>query len=50
MARDWDDLFIIDGAAAAGSGDDSAVATERRRGVFRRLRENLRKTRQALTS
>jgi fused signal recognition particle receptor len=50
MARDWNDLFI----PAAGSG---AVATataeeepERRRGFFRRLRENLGKTRSALTA
>jgi len=51
MARDWDDLFIVDGPAAAGAGGgDAPDATERRRGVFRRLRENLRKTRQALTS
>jgi fused signal recognition particle receptor len=50
MARDWGDLFIVDGAAPTAAGDDSAEATERRRGVFRRLRENLRKTRQALTS
>jgi fused signal recognition particle receptor len=51
MARDWEDLFIVDGAAAAGAGDgDSADAGERRSGVFRRLRENLRKTRQALSS
>ena len=50
MARDWDDLFILDGAAAGDGGDGSAAATERRTGVFRRLRENLRKTRQALTS
>ena len=49
MARDWDDLFIVDGADGNGRGDASE-ATERRSGVFRRLRENLRKTRQALSS
>jgi fused signal recognition particle receptor len=48
MARDWNDLFVVDGAAA--NGEDSSEATERRSGVFRRLRENLRKTRQALSS
>jgi fused signal recognition particle receptor len=48
MAREWRDLFIVDGEAAA-SGDDTP-AEERRIGRFRRLRENLRKTRQALTS
>jgi fused signal recognition particle receptor len=51
MARDWEEVFIVDGAAAAGDGEgDSAEAKERRSGVFRRLRENLRKTRQALSS
>ena len=49
MARDWNDLFITDGAspvaaAAAGAADE----TERRRGFFKRLRTNLSKTREAL--
>ncbi len=49
MARDWNDLFITDGAssgatAAAGAEDDP----ERRRGFFKRLRTNLSKTRDAL--
>src|SRR5437588_3142807 len=48
MARDWRDLFILDGGAPA---PEAAPEVEtRRRGRFRRLRENLRKTRQALTS
>jgi fused signal recognition particle receptor len=46
VPRDWSDLFITadaqDGAGAAEGGE------ERRRGFFRRLRENLSKTRQAL--
>jgi fused signal recognition particle receptor len=49
MARDWRELFIIDGAdgvAPAGAADEP----ERRVGRFRRLRESLRKTRQALQS
>ena len=46
MARDWSDLFIT--GEAAPSGEPEAVAVEKRRGVFRRLRENLSKTRQAL--
>ena len=49
MARDWTDLFIVDGvepAAVEGeaSGDEPQV------GRFRRLRESLRRTRQALSS
>ncbi len=47
MARDWPDLFIVDGGVPAAV--EPAPATEQRRvGRFRRLRENLRKTRQAL--
>jgi fused signal recognition particle receptor len=49
MARDWQDLFIVDGAPAA-QAHAPAATEERRMGRFRRLRENLRKTRQALTS
>jgi fused signal recognition particle receptor len=59
MAREWSDLFVIDGAPAGVRGGlssdengdgDPAVAGEQRIGRFRRLRENLRKTRQALSS
>jgi fused signal recognition particle receptor len=51
MARDWRDLFIVDGAPGGDSSREAAPETqERRRGMFRRLRENLRKTRQALTT
>jgi fused signal recognition particle receptor len=49
MARDWRDLFIIDGPAPA-SETPAPEAQERRVGRFRRLRESLRKTRQALQS
>ncbi len=49
MARDWQDLFIVDGARAP-EPDAEPARQERRIGRFRRLRENLRKTRQALTS
>ena len=45
MARDWRELFIIDGEVAASAAADEP---ERRVGRFRRLRESLRKTRQAL--
>jgi fused signal recognition particle receptor len=49
VARDWQDLFIVAGVPAAAD-DAPAVAEERRVGRFRRLRDNLRRTRQALTS
>ena len=49
MARDWRDLFIVDGLPAR-EAEAAAETGERRRGMFRRLRENLRKTRQALTT
>jgi fused signal recognition particle receptor len=47
MAREWSELFILDGEAPAPAESEPE---ERRVGRFRRLRENLRKTRQALTS
>ena len=51
MARDWRDLFIVEGAGGRDPISEAAPETqERRRGMFSRLRENLRKTRQALTS
>jgi fused signal recognition particle receptor len=49
MARDWRDLFIVDGAPPPEPEAEPATQ-ERRRGMFRRLRENLRKTRQALST
>jgi fused signal recognition particle receptor len=47
VPRDWSDLFITgeDRAGAEDSGERGAS----RRGLFRRLRENLSKTRQALS-
>jgi fused signal recognition particle receptor len=48
VAREWSDLFITDEGATAGAADASEGSAERRRGFFRRLRENLTKTRQAL--
>jgi fused signal recognition particle receptor len=47
MAHDWTELFILDGAAPAEAVAEEA-APERRRGFFRRLRENMSKTRAAL--
>jgi fused signal recognition particle receptor len=49
MARDWQDLFLLDGRAPA-PGDPEPEREERRRGFFRRLRENMRKTREALAA
>ena len=49
MAREWSDLFIVDGAAAVAA-EAPAVVEEKRMGRFRRLRENLRKIRQAKTA
>jgi fused signal recognition particle receptor len=50
MAREWTDLFIADEAprGSLASTESEPVAAEKRRGMFTRLRENLRKTRQAL--
>jgi fused signal recognition particle receptor len=50
VAREWSDLFIADRAQVGDSALDEpeAVVAEKRRGMFSRLRENLRKTRQAL--
>ncbi len=49
MAREWADLFIVDEAAGSAAVPEPETAVvERRRGMFSRLRENLRKTRQAL--
>ena len=50
MARDWSDLFIPDGGAPAATRAAEEAEPERRRGFFRRLRENLRKTREALAA
>jgi fused signal recognition particle receptor len=55
VAREWSDLFIVedsdrvqrdvlDGSASSSGGEQA----ERKRGLFRRLRESMAKTRQAL--
>jgi fused signal recognition particle receptor len=50
MARDWQDLFILrDAADAAAAEPDEPERKEKRRGFFKRLRENMRKTREALS-
>jgi fused signal recognition particle receptor len=50
MARDWRDLFITRDGGVATAEAEAPEQQERRRGIFRRLRENMRKTREALTS
>jgi fused signal recognition particle receptor len=47
VARDWSDLFITGEPAPRGEAGLAAGA-EQKRGLLRRLRENLSKTRQAL--
>ena len=50
MPRDWADLFITDAPEGSADESQSGDGKERRRGLLRRLRENLSKTRQALGS
>src|SRR5918997_6533144 len=49
VARDWDDLFIT-GRPALAAAEAEPEREERRRGVFRRMRENMRKTRETLSA
>jgi fused signal recognition particle receptor len=50
MARKWSELFVVGGEPLAPAVDDSAEAAEEqpKRRFFKRLRENLSKTREAL--
>jgi fused signal recognition particle receptor len=52
MARDWYDLFLLGGDHHSPPPDEPPAAQrdEARRGFFRRLRTNLRKTREALAA
>jgi fused signal recognition particle receptor len=51
VARDWSDLFITaDPGAPDEQGEESSEEPARRKGIFRRLRESMAKTRQALGS
>ena len=50
MARDWRELFIVDGARAAAGDAVAEEEQQKRRGFFRRLRENMSKTRTALAA
>jgi fused signal recognition particle receptor len=47
MARDWTELFLIDGGVPVPQSEERS---EERRGFFRRLRDNMRKTREALSA
>ena len=49
MARDWYDLFLLDHGPPAPTPTEPE-REEGRRGFFRRLRENMRKTREALAA
>src|ERR671931_1014496 len=49
MARDWLDLFVVDHGAPVAAPPEPE-RQEQRRGFFRRLRENMRKTREALAA
>jgi fused signal recognition particle receptor len=53
MPREWRDLVVLGDDAplpASPEGDAGEGGERRRGGMFRRLRENMRKTRQALTA
>ncbi len=50
MSRDWSELFLTDGPTRAPADKQAGESGERHRGLFKRLRENLSKTRQALGS
>ena len=49
MARDWGEVFIVDGGLVGPGSTVNPEPEEQRVGRFRRLRESLRRTRQALT-
>jgi len=52
VARDWSELFITDALRGAGApgADGESDSPRKRGGLFRRLRESMAKTRQALGS
>jgi fused signal recognition particle receptor len=49
MARDWQDLFLLNGGPPVAA-EPEPEREERRRGFFSRLRDNMRKTREALAA
>lgn len=51
MPREWSELFVVaDGPSAVVTAAAASAAPGARRGLFRRLRENMSKTRQALAA
>lgn len=50
MAREWSDLFITRAPTDAAAAEEPEARRERRRGLFGRLRESLKATREALGS
>nr|MDQ6915824.1 signal recognition particle receptor subunit alpha [Actinomycetota bacterium] len=50
MAHDWRDLFLLDDDAPAAPAPATPTEGEPRGGFFRRLRDNLSKTRHALSA
>src|ERR671924_655488 len=50
MARDWHHLFLTDGAPPLVEDEPDPGAPERRRGFLSRLRDSMRKTREALAA
>ena len=50
MARDWQDLFITGDALGGTATAEEPERAEKRRGFFRKLRENMSKTRVALAA
>jgi fused signal recognition particle receptor len=48
MPREWSELFVTGAPANDAGASESDEGKARKRGLFRRLRENLSKTRQAL--
>src|SRR5687768_15746189 len=50
MAREWTEVFDLGAGATIASAATESEQPERRGGVFRRLRENLARSREALTA
>jgi len=50
VARDWHHLFLTDGAPALTEDAPDPGEGDRRRGFFGRLRDSMRKTREALAA